>query len=207
MGRAETLWIKEVQKGRITEAWKTQFTLFQDGAGVWRSGGRLGKSDLPYTRHPVLLPKNHYFSVLVVRRAHQHIAHSGVKDTLVEVRSSYWIPQGRAFVRQYIYCCVACRRYVASSYKPPRPPPLPEFRVQQSMPFSSVGVDYACPLVVKHNTYMSCQNGRRNTCTSCNGKVWVCLFTCCVTCAVHIDVVNDLSSLSFIRCFKRFISR
>ena len=28
VGRAETLWIKEVQSGRITEAWKTQFTLF-----------------------------------------------------------------------------------------------------------------------------------------------------------------------------------
>ena len=133
------------------------------------------------------------------------MAHSGVKDTLVEVRSSYWIPQGRAFVRQYIYRCVTCRRYAASSYKPP--PPLPEFRVQQSMPFSSVGVDYAGPLVVKHNTYTSCQNGRWNTYTSCNEKVWVCLFTCCVTRAVHIDVVNDLSSLSFIRCFKRFISR
>ena len=63
------------------------------------------------------------------------MAHSGVKDTLVEVRSSYWIPQGRAFVRQYIYRCVTCRRYAASSYKPPPPPPLPEFRVQQSMPF------------------------------------------------------------------------
>ena len=194
MGRAETLWIEEVQRGRITEAWKTQFTLFQDGAGVWRCGGRLGKSD------PVLLPKNHYFSVLVVRRAHQRVAHSGVKDTLVEVRSSYWIPQRRAFVCQYIYHCVTCRRYAASSYKPPPPPPLPEFRVQQSMPFSSVGVDYAGPLVVKHNIYTSCQNGRRNTYTSCNEKVWVCLFT-------HIDVVNDLSSLSFIRCFKRFISR
>ena len=134
VGRAETLWIKEVQMGCITEAWKTQFTLFRDGAGVWRCDGRLGKSDLPYhTRHPVLLPKNHYFSLLMVRRAHQRVAHSGVKDTLVEVRSSYWIPQGRAFVRQYIYHCVTCRRYAASSYKPPPPPPLPEFRVQQSI--------------------------------------------------------------------------
>ena len=39
VGRAETLWIEEVQRGRITEAWKTQFTLFQDGVGVWRCGG------------------------------------------------------------------------------------------------------------------------------------------------------------------------
>ena len=73
--------------------------------------------------------KNHNFSVLMARRTHQRVAHCEVKDTLVEVCSSYWIPQGRAFVRQYIYRCVTCRRYSASSYKPLPPPPLPCSRV------------------------------------------------------------------------------
>ena len=38
-------------------------------------------------------------------------------------------------------------------------------------------------------------------------RVWLCLFTCGVTCAIHIDIVTDLSPQSFIRCLKRFISR
>lgn len=37
--------------------------------------------------------------------------------------------------------------------------------------------------------------------------MWLCLFTCGVTRAIHIDIVTDLSPQSFIRCLKRFISR
>ena len=46
MGRAETLWIEEVQRGRITEAWKTQFTLFQDGAGSLEMRWEIGQIGL-----------------------------------------------------------------------------------------------------------------------------------------------------------------
>ena len=205
--QAEILWIKESQNGRVLKEWKVSFMLFCDENKVWRCGGRLGNAELPYnTKYPILLPKGHLFTLLVVRRAHQRVLHSGAKDTLTEIRSSYWIPQGRSFVRNYINHCVICRRYNSSSYKPPPPPPLPEFRVSQSFPFSSVGIDYAGPLWIKQNAFVS-QRGRQNTHTTKNVKTWICLFTCCVTRAVHIDLVVDLSSSSFIRCFKRFISR
>ena len=185
--------------------------LYLDGDGVWRCGGRLGNSDLPYhTKYPILLPRSHCFTLLVVRRAHQRVQHSGVKDTLTEVRSRYWIPQGRAFVREYINHCVICRRFSASHYKPPPPPPLPDFRVKRSAPFSAVGVDYAGPLTVKQTVLTSstaCLKGGRNAYTSYSVKIWVCLFTCCVTRAVHIELVTNLSSNSFLDCFKRFVSR
>ena len=174
----------------------------------------MGNSDFPYnTKHPIILPKDHLFTGLVVRRAHHHVVHSGVKDTLTEIRSRFWIPQGRALVRSIIQC-VICRRYAASSYKA-APAPLPDFRVQQSYPFTSVGVDYAGPLMIKshvictqttfstHTSY----KGKQNAITLCNGKAWVCLFTCCVTRAVHLEVVTDLSSQSFLKCLTRFISR
>ena len=38
-------------------------------------------------------------------------------------------------------------------------------------------------------------------------KVWICLFTCLVTRAVHLDVVTDMSTHSFVRCLKRFAAR
>lgn len=38
-------------------------------------------------------------------------------------------------------------------------------------------------------------------------KVWICLFTCLVTRAVHLDVVTDLSTETFIQCLKRFAAR
>ena len=32
----------------------------------------------------------------------------------------------------------------------------------------------------------------------CTTKVWVCLFTCCTTRGVHIDIVPDLSTVTFL---------
>ena len=57
--RAEILWI---QRGNIKSDWRAQFMLYLDNEGVWRCGGRLGHSDLPYhTRYPILLPRTHYW--------------------------------------------------------------------------------------------------------------------------------------------------
>ena len=69
--KAEPLWIREAQSGGIKE-WREQFMMFLDDNGIWRCGGRLHNADLAYdVLHPILLPKDHPFTVLVVRRAHQ----------------------------------------------------------------------------------------------------------------------------------------
>ena len=212
--RADLLWIKETQHGRIKKEWKLQFRLFLDDLGLWRCKGRLENAELSYSScYPIVLPKDHYFSLLIVQRAHHRVSHSGVKDTLTELRSRFWIPQGRSFVRQFISRCVVCRRYASSCYKAPPPPPLPDYRVRESNPFTAIGVDYAGPLVIKHHAHTPyhithTQNQRvQNAHTTHSGKAWVCLFTCCTSRAVHSELVTDLSPLSFIRCFKRFISR
>ena len=141
---------------------------------------------------------------------HTRVCHSGVKDTLTEIRSAYWIPQGRSFVHKFVGHCVIFRRYSGPSYKPPPPPPLPKYRVQEDFPFMSVGVDYAGPLTVKHYAHSSypkaLTSGKPNAHISYSGKVCVCVFTC-VSRAVHFEIVTDLTPLSFIRCFKRFVSK
>ena len=38
-------------------------------------------------------------------------------------------------------------------------------------------------------------------------KVYVCLFSCCVTRALHLDLVKDLSTPAFLRCFRKFFVR
>lgn len=38
-------------------------------------------------------------------------------------------------------------------------------------------------------------------------KVYVCLFTCTSTRAVHLEIVTDLSEEQFIHAFRRFASR
>ena len=46
-------------------------------------------------RHPVLLPKHHPLTVLMIGEAHERVMHNSVKETLAEIRS---ILQGRQVV-------------------------------------------------------------------------------------------------------------
>ena len=86
------------------------------------------------------------------------------------------------------------RHFQLSVYK--RLHPLPPFRVQKAPPFSCSGVDFAGPLYIKQD------NGTPTTATT--SKVWIALFTCCITRAVHLELVQDQSVPSFIQCLKRF---
>ena len=198
--QAEALWIREVQLSLLAdpnfETWKKQLGLFIDQNGIWRCRGRLQNAEIPYpTRHPILLPKNHAFTKLVVKQAHERVFHNGLNETLAELRTSYWVIQARALVKQFIGHCYICRRFEARPYRAPPPPPLPPFRVREAPPFSCVGIDFAGPLYIKE-----CSQTPGN-------KVWVVLYTCCITRAIHLDLVMDLSTQTFIRCFKRFVAR
>ena len=92
---AERLWILDCQSTLVKDknfaAWAAQFRLFRDDNELWRCGGRLKNADLPFSaKHPILLDKKHYLTLLIVRNAHQRVQHNGVKETLTEVHSKYW---------------------------------------------------------------------------------------------------------------------
>ena len=197
---AEILWIKDVQVHLIKQpqfnGWKKQLSLFVDPQGIWRCGGRLSNAEVPYTtRHPIILPRDHLLVKMLVLRAHARVYHDGVSETLNEVRASYWIVKGRSLVKRILRKCVTCRRLEGKAYPSPPPPPLPEFRVKVDSPFSTTGVDFAGPMYAKGPS------------SSKSTKVWICLYTCCITRAVHLDLVQDMTAPSFIRSLKRFASR
>ena len=195
----EKAWVKQAQRALTDDShfvlWKKQLRLYLDN-GLWRCGGRLENASLPYsTKHPLLLPRNHPITPLLVQEAHLRVKHNGVKETLTELREKFWIIKGRSLVRLIIHRCVQCRRFEGPAYKAPPPPPLPACRVKEEAPFSYTGVDFAGPFYV------------RIPGSTADTKVWLCLYTCCVTRAVHLDIVPDLSTETFIRCFKRFTAR
>ena len=117
--------------------------------------------------------------------------HGGIKETLTELRARFWVVKGRSLVRKVLRQCVRCMRYNGRPYSAPNPPPLPHFRVNASPPFSSIGVDYAGPLYIK----------------GAGNKVWIALFTCCITRAIHLELIPDMTTETFIRCFRRFTCR
>ena len=196
----EILWIREAQKilpeeGKFS-VWKKQFDLFLDEDGLYRCKGRLSNADIPPSmKYPILLNKRHHLAILIVRNAHERVMHNGVKETLAEVRMKYWIIKARQFVRQLLYKCVVCRKFDGVPCRPPPPPPLPEFRVNPIPPFTYTGLDFAGPLYVKTSPLLN------------DNKVWICLYTCCVIRAVHLDLVPDMTAETFIRSFKRFTAR
>ena len=176
--------------------WKKQFCLFLDPDGIWRCGGHLTNSELPYlAKHPIFLSKDHPLTMLIVRQAHEKLQHDGVKETLTEARSKYWIVKGRSMVKSIIRHCVVCCRFEGLPYSVPPAPPLPSFRVREAPPFEYTAVDFAGP--------MYC----RTADTTKTKKIWICLYTCCVTRAVHLDIVPDMSAATFIRSMKRFCAR
>ncbi len=75
----------------------------------------------------------------------------------------------------------------------PPMPQLPSECVNTANPFQFTGVDYFGPLTVR--------TGKQTK------KVWVCLFNCMVVRAVHIELVEDMTTESFLMSVRRFIAR
>ena len=84
----ESLRVKSAQ--RETSDLKTltkQFNLFKDERGVWCCGGRLANTEILYaSKYPILLPRSHPLTSLIVKQAHERVCHNGVKETLAETR-------------------------------------------------------------------------------------------------------------------------
>ena len=74
--------------------------------------------------------------------------------------------------------CVTCRKVQGTAFRPPDPAPLPKLRVQEAVPFLVAGVDFTGPLHVRS------ENGIIQS--------YICLFTCAVTRAVHLEVVSEI---------------
>ena len=70
-------------------------------------------------------------------------------------------------------------------YAAPDPPPLPKMRVQDMQPFTVTGVDFTGALHVRSKMG--------------DEKVYICLFTCATTRAVHLEVVRNLAETDFYR--------
>ena len=62
---------------------KNQLNLFLDEKGLLRYGGRLQHADIPYaTKYPLILPRNHTLTTLIMQDSHIRVCHNGVKETL-----------------------------------------------------------------------------------------------------------------------------
>ncbi|XP_068757561.1 uncharacterized protein [Montipora capricornis] len=186
INEAETYWTKSVQA---------------NDKGVLRYKGRLNNADIPTTsKNPILLPSKNDFVSLLIKDVHVKVKHNGVRDTLTTLRENYWVLRGREATKRIVKECVICRKFEGVPFKPQSSPDLPDMRVADASPFTCKGVDFAGPLYIT-----SPRDPQSNE--SVSEKVYICLFTCASTCAVHLELTRDLGVNSFLQAFRRFSSR
>ena len=195
---AERIWIQDAQK-MLEESANFEKTRVHLGVieknGLLVCQGRLENSDLDIeSKYPIILPKEHKLAQLIVLDCHEKVHHLKVRATLAELRSRFWITSGRQFVKKILKPCFRCRYLDGKSFNAPATAALPDFRVSEAPSFSTTGVDFAGPLFVK------AEGGEMI-------KSYICLFSCFITRAVHLEVVSDLATPTFVNCLRRFSAR
>ncbi|GFU77361.1 integrase catalytic domain-containing protein [Trichonephila clavipes] len=172
--------------------------IFLDEDEILRVSGRLTKQPtLSFDqKFPIIIPKHHPITTLVIRQFHLRGFHSGTQMTLSLIRQHYWIPDGRSTVRREIKRCIECCRFNSKpSY--PKMGDLPKQRITQTRPFEIVGIDFAGPILTKF------QHLRKAN----KFKSYICLFICLATKAVHLELFSTLSTDAMLAALRRFIAR
>ena len=112
--------------------------------GILKYVATLANSDLEVdARGPIILPRDHAYTTLVIQDCHERVLHSDVRATLAEMRSTYWVPKGRQCMKKVLGKCVTCKKEDDRGFSAPQTAALPEFRVREVPAFSKVGVDFA----------------------------------------------------------------
>nr|XP_054757838.1 uncharacterized protein LOC129263947 [Lytechinus pictus] len=164
---------------------------FVDENGVLRVGGRLQKLSMGIS-HPIILPKQSPVTEALVRHIHQKVHHQGRGVTQNELRAQgYWIVSGSKVVAELVRNCVTCRR-LRRPEEVQKMADLPEERTEPTPPFTFVGMDCFGPFMVKR--------GRSEV------KRYGLLFTCFCSRGVHIEMLDDMSTESFILALRCFIA-
>ena len=114
---------------------------------------------------------------------------------LGRLRADYWIPRMRQVIKKETSQCTKCQR-LDSRHFDVAPAQLPIDRLHMANPFTITGLYFAGPFPVE-----SPANGNHRS------KVYICLFTCAVTRAVHLEVTTDQEISSSIYALRRFFSR
>ncbi|XP_058826810.1 uncharacterized protein LOC131686833 [Topomyia yanbarensis] len=169
-----------------------KLTPILDDEGVLRMGGRFEKSDdISFDqKFPIILARQHDITKKLIQCYHERFGHANRETVCNELRQKFWIPNIRAAIMEVMRECMWCKVHRCRP-QVPMMAPLPTRRIRAGIrPFSSVGLDYLGPVDVSV--------GRRKE------KRWVAVFTCLAIRAVHLEVVNSLTTQSCLMAIRRF---
>lgn len=189
---AETFVLKTLQQSNLPldDPRLKPLNIFVDDLGLIRlKTPIINRDDTEWFRLPIILPSRQPVVDKLIFDLHVRECHAGVQMLMSVLREKYWILSGRKYIRSVLAKCVTCKRHGGKPLNT-LVPPLPLDRVRDAVAFEIVGVDFAGPLHLKNGD-----------------KVWVCLFTCAIFRAVHLELATSLSTPCFLRALRRFIAR
>ncbi|GFU75626.1 integrase catalytic domain-containing protein [Trichonephila clavipes] len=111
-------------------------------------------------------------------------------------RQRFWPLRGRSIARKIVHECVVCfknKPIVANQLMGS----LPRERVNPSFPFLHTGIDYCGPFFIRY------KHQRKGI----YQKIYVAIFVCLASKAVHLEIVSDLTTDAFLATLKRFVAR
>ena len=199
------LWVKLIQHNKFAEAFKViqrqeVYHPLRKLAPVIHEekivvGGRLNEL-LPIKQY--ILPADSTLTTLIIRDCHLNNQHAGPQWVHSALRDKFWILKGLRTVRSVIGQCGWCRRYKANPFTPIMAT-LPYQRVKPNECWVHCGVDFVGPI---HYKKVSLDDESFEVC-----KVWITLWTCAVSRAVHLEFVDSMSMVAFIMALRRFMAR
>ena len=170
-----------------------------DHLGTVRVGGRLARADIPYDeKHPIIIPKSSQLVTLIIAHYHERVQHQGRTITHSALRCAGFFVHGlRGAISSFIKNCSFCAR-LRKQPVAPKMGDLPLCRVEQTPPFTYVGLDAFGPFLVTE--------GRQTRRSKSTKKVYGIIFICMYSRAVHIELVQYMETASFRNALNRFFA-
>ncbi len=176
--------------------WKLHPILNQNQ--LLRVGSRIEQSGLSMNEvHPIIVPGRHHLATLLVSHYHEVVKHQGRHLTEGAIRTAgFWLVGAKRCICSLLHRCVTCRR-LRGKMEHQQMAALPAERLQVAPPFTYVGVDVFGPWEIV---------SRRTREGVFNSKRWAVMFSCMCSRAVQIEVIEAMSTSSFINALRRFFA-
>ena len=166
--------------------------------GILRANARFGShKKLPYSKkHPIILPKNHPGTQLIIRHYHvEELAHiGGIDRVLSAMNSKYWIVRGKTQINKVLKSCVHCKKCKRRPMEQIQAP-IPDYRVpiERVRAFEKVALDVAGHFDIKQ--------GRSIV------KRYALIISDLTYRGLHNEDLTKLDTASFIQALERFSAR
>ena len=168
-----------------------------DKSKLLKVGGRLQYSTLPkHLQHPIIISAQDHLTLLIFRHYHLLLGHCGPSTIMAQAANVYHVVGGRTLARMVCSKCIICRKQAARTSSQLLGQ-LPPARVEPHYIFLHTGMDFAGPFPIKR--------GYTRSPTKLEAHLGV--FICFATRAVHLELVIDQKTASFLAALDRFVDR